>query len=457
MIKNKQIRFAVGLFIIISVFGLLFTSRTEAQSTPSIYWGAYIRGFAGNPTYPTDYTDCPWDGRTCDRFETNAGKKVSIIHFGSAWKNSSGSFIPFPAGTLDLIRNRGTIPMLGWGSWQQGKGVNQPDFKLTNITRGDYDAYLTQWALDAKAWVHPFFLRFDHEMNIGGQFSWNFSDTWTNPATGTTYKNTSDDYINMWRHVVNIFKSVGANNVTWVWCPNIYYRSGSKALPFMQAYPGDAYVDWNCFDGYNKSSTSMTPFSALFSDSYNVMQQKVSGTDTQCSSITLGCNPKTKPIMIGEWASTEAGDGGTKKANWEKDALLTQIPNNFPAIKAAVWFNWNSDPNQIIESTSVALAGFKSAIANPIYSVNGFGNLPVGTKVLPLDSLTTPSPTLRPNPSPVNKLGDINGDGVVDIIDIGVIIDNYGKVPINNIKADVNRDGTVDIIDVGIVIDNYGR
>ncbi len=55
------------------------------------------------------------------------------------------------------------------------------------------------------------------------------------------------------------------------------------------------------------------------------------------------------------------------------------------------------------------------------------------------------------------KTGDVNADGKVDIIDIGVIIDNYAKSPIPNPKADVNKDGRVDIIDIGITIDNYGK
>jgi hypothetical protein len=53
--------------------------------------------------------------------------------------------------------------------------------------------------------------------------------------------------------------------------------------------------------------------------------------------------------------------------------------------------------------------------------------------------------------------GDTNSDGKVDIIDIGIIIDNYGRTTLLNPKADINGDRRVDIIDIGIVIDNYGR
>lgn len=64
----------------------------------------------------------------------------------------------------------------------------------------------------------------------------------------------------------------------------------------------------------------------------------------------------------------------------------------------------------------------------------------------------SPSPTASPEP----KLGDINNDGLVNIVDIGIIIDNYRIVPPPNPRADLNSDGISNIVDIGIVIDNYG-
>jgi len=55
--------------------------------------------------------------------------------------------------------------------------------------------------------------------------------------------------------------------------------------------------------------------------------------------------------------------------------------------------------------------------------------------------------------------GDINGDGVVDALDLGILIANYGKsgASITNPAADINGDGVVDALDLGILIANYGR
>jgi hypothetical protein len=81
--------------------------------------------------------------------------------------------------------------------------------------------------------------------------------------------------------------------------------------------------------------------------------------------------------------------------------------------------------------------------------------------VAPVKTMTftkSGGPGRTPIPTPTGtggKPGDVNGDNSVNIIDIGLIIDNYDKLPIQNPKTDLNRDGRVNIIDIGIVIDNY--
>ena len=60
---------------------------------------------------------------------------------------------------------------------------------------------------------------------------------------------TAAEYVAMWRHVHNVFASVGASNVTWVWCPNVNASDTFKRLSAL--YPGNAYVGWTCIDGYN--------------------------------------------------------------------------------------------------------------------------------------------------------------------------------------------------------------
>jgi hypothetical protein len=103
-------------------------------------------------------------------------------------------------------------------------------------------------------------------------------------------------------------------------------------------------------------------------------------------------------------------------------------------------------------------------------TTNGFGKFTVSSNVLNFqfirsaggnfsDSFTITDgggTAATPTPAPVGKVGDINGDNRVDIVDVGLLVDAYGILPIANPQADLNTDGRVDIVDVGLIIDNYG-
>jgi hypothetical protein len=326
---------------------LPLVSRPKPEP-PAVYWGALVDSQAPS-------TENMQPGGSFDAFETRAQKKMSILHWGQPWK-MNGSYQPFYAPWFNNVRQHGSIPLIDWSSWQLGYGINQPDFKLSAIYNGAHDSYITQWALAAKAWGQPFFLRFDWEMNGNWQFPWSAQLNGNQPG----------DYIKAWRHVHDIFTQNGATNVTWVWCPNI---SSPVTLPMASLYPGDAYVDWTCLDGYNQYDTWLE-FNTLFTGS---------GIDWLYNSYAeiLAVAP-TKPIMLGEFASLEAGDGGAKKAAWITDALTDQLPVNFPLIKAVVWFNWDDkDPALTfrVESSQASLNAFATAIQLNYYAGNNFTDL----------------------------------------------------------------------------------
>ena len=52
-------------------------------------------------------------------------------------------------------------------------------------------------------------------------------------------------------------------------------------------------------------------------------------------------------------------------------------------------------------------------------------------------------------------IGDINNDGQVDIEDLFILLQNFGKEETNNI-ADINKDGKVDGNDLLILIGAFG-
>jgi glycosyl hydrolase family 26 len=318
------------------------TSVTYVEGTPKIYWGAWLGGNAYSTKEKT-YGDGPWDSGTWNLFEEHAGRKVSIVHFGqpAPWNQA------FAEGPLKLTRERGAIPLMD---------MDPDGVTLKEIARGEKDADFETWAKAVKGYGYPLFFRWAWEMN-GTWFQWG-EEAAENP---TMYKEA-------WWHLHDLFEEQGAENITWVWCPNLTF-SGSTSLASL--YPGDEYVDWTCLDGYNHGTNPAQPdswksFSTLYTSSYNEL---------------LSLAP-SKPIMIGEMASTEYGG---EKSAWITDAIGTQIPKNFPKIKAVVWFNkWDGAKDWPIETSASAQTAFKNAIAAPIYAGNTFGSLPTLTKIQPL-------------------------------------------------------------------------
>ena len=285
-------------------------------------------------------------------FENHAGKRMAIMHWGQTWTDGSGSEQPFYPSTNDLIRNAGYIPMMSWFSESGEDGANdtsQPSFQLSQIIGGTYDAYIRTWATTAQTWGHPFFLRFDHEMN-GNWYPW------SEQANG----NEAGQYVTAWKHVHDIFTSVGATNVTWVWCVNI---EGSGETSLSELYPGASYVDWVGIDGYNWGGTqapdTWSSFSSLMSQTY----------------ADVGALAPGKPIMIVETASSETGGS---KATWIEQ-MFQDLPTQFPKIRAFSWYDV-SGPNQWpIESSTTAQQAFASGIASSYYLTNSsqYTSLPV--------------------------------------------------------------------------------
>lgn len=356
---------AVALVAVMVVLGDGGAGRPAADSEraaagTSVNWGAWIDG----ETYGNPRGDAPWDARTWNRFERNAGgKRVSIVHFGqpAPWAH------PFSRRALALARKRGAIPLVDMDTADPARGTGRVA-TLSQIARGRWDGPLRRWARAAGRYGAPFFLRLNWEMN-GLWFPWG-REAAASPAT----------YVRAWRRFHDIAERQGATNITWVWCPNAVF-DGSTPLP--RLYPGDAYVDWTCMDGYNKGHHELEPlgwqsFGELFAETYAELLALAPG----------------KPVMIAEVGSTEIGEDGADpeaKAAWITDAFSVQLPRNFPRVKAVAWFNWNIEegPGQRwdwpIESSAAARRAFADAISSRYYAENRFGDLHRHTRIRPLD------------------------------------------------------------------------
>jgi hypothetical protein len=290
-----------------------------AATQPPVALGAWV---SGAPQWPALF----------DRHSELVGRSPAMLMWYQDWT------IPLvDPSKLDAVSARGAVPMITWEAWDHLQGKGQPAYALRNIARGDFDSYLHASAVAAAAWRKPLFLRLGHEMN-GDWYPWGRN------VNG----NQSQDFVAAWRRAVTMFRDAGANNVRWVWSPNVDYGGA----PFTAYFPGEDWVDWAALDGYNWGSlhggSGWKSLGVTFGASYDVLARLT-----------------RRPLMIAETASAE--DGGNKAA-WIRSAFLSEIPQRMPRIRAVVWFDQQKEADWRPESSSASLSAFQQVAASPRYS-----------------------------------------------------------------------------------------
>ena len=299
-------------------------AKQSTVATTGIALGAFVSG-------------APWESAKIDEFTELVGKAPAVLMWYQDWAHPDRR--KFDADRMQAIVLRGAMPMVTWEPWDHTGGVAQERYALRTIVAGEHDEFIRDWARSSAEWGGYMYLRFAHEMN-GNWYPWS-------PGVND---NKPGEYVAAWRHVVDIFREEGANNVRWVWSPNITF---DRATPFADLYPGDQYVDWVGLDGYNegtgKSYTNWTQFVDLFGPSYDTL-----------SSLTA------RPIMIAETASTESGGD---KAAWIRRGLLQDLPERFPRVRALIWFHERMHPelDWRIDSSAAALQAFREIANSPTF------------------------------------------------------------------------------------------
>ncbi len=70
-------------------------------------------------------------------------------------------------------------------------------------------------------------------------------------------------------------------------------------------------------------------------------------------------------------------------------------------------------------------------------------------------STATPTPTRTPTATPTYPAWDVDRNGLINIVDIGIVVDDYDRTNPINPRSDVDKSGRVDIVDIGIIVDHY--
>ena len=179
------------------------------STTPESYLGIYAHGV------PASYAGVA-------AFTKATGVRPRLVVYYSGW------WEPFQAGFATTVAKHGAVPLVQ---------IDPTHVSIAAIASGHYDAYLTSYARAVRIYSAPVILSFGHEMN-GIWFSWGYRHT--SPAT----------FVAAWRHIVTLFRAVGARNVTWLWTINVITAQLDRIPSPASWWPGGSYVTWVGIDGY---------------------------------------------------------------------------------------------------------------------------------------------------------------------------------------------------------------
>jgi len=289
--------------VVITVAALVFTishfisfsAETGAApgsppASPAAYLGVYEAGVLDTYQPVVDFTRA-------------VGRQPNLVGYYSGWGE------PFQASFAETVHEHGAATILQW---------DPTDASVAKIAAGGYDSYLRSFADSIRHFGHPVVLGFGHEMNANW-YSWGYGQL--PPST----------FVAAWRHIVTLFRSQDADNVTWLWT---IQADEVGTGPIARWWPGAQYVSWVGIDGYYYRPSET--FSSIFGQ-----------TIAQVRMFT------SKPVLL-----SEAAVGPTA-------GTTAKIPNLFAGMReygtlGLVWFdvaqnqgiyhqNWHIEDNPAAE------------------------------------------------------------------------------------------------------------
>ncbi len=295
----------------------------------------------------------PADQSAISDLRHRAGRLPAVFLIYQGW---TGDYAEFPIREAQNARVLGKPLHICWEPWNGHR--DDVNFSCAAVSSGTYDSYLRRYACRAREFGGPLLIRLAHEMN-GDWYPWGTANS---ARFRRNNGNAPANYVAMWRHVVSIFREEGADNVQWVWAPNIFYVNAvnsplDQRRDLEDLFPGDAWVDWIGLSVFNDGVRhAWRSFPVLFDDAYRVV--------TRLSE---------KPLMIAEMGATEQGaPEGTSKAAWIEQTLLYDIPARYPRVRMVNWFcrdkTANGEANYRFDSSPQALRAFRAAVNSPLYT-----------------------------------------------------------------------------------------
>ncbi|GAB2682787.1 glycoside hydrolase family 26 protein [Thalassiella azotivora] len=295
----------------------------------------------------------------------------AIDHVPSSVTYFAGWDQDFRPDAADAAWTRNMFPIIAWearpNETDMGPGSNNAvneDYQLADIIEGDHDEYLRQYAQDVAEYGLPVGIRLNHEMN-------GIWYPWAEQVNG----NQPGEYVAAWRHVHDVFTEAGADNVLWIWSPNVI--EFPQAQPLEELYPGDEYVDFTGLVGYYRKPIEGKE--ASFQNTYGKSVAKL-------REVAPG-----KPIWLTEVGATEQGGN---KVDWVTSFFEAMEAN--PDIKGITWFQR--------EVTAIPI-GEKDPVTNDWRITSSPEVTAVARQALDRGGFSAGTAPRQPLPAPIGRVG----------------------------------------------------
>ena len=184
-------------------------------------------------------------------FSGPPSKKIRYVNTYLQWATNGGTTAhALPGAGYQTLLNDGFRPVITWEPMFSGFSMTDPaQPNLTEISNGNYDAYLDAFGDKLKSYNDTIIVRLMHE----------FDGDWY-PWCVATNQNDPQKFVNAFRHIVDRVRARGADKVLWMWCPNSDFAPQEHWNWIVSAYPGNDYVDIIGTDVYNAHYPSGLPW-----------------------------------------------------------------------------------------------------------------------------------------------------------------------------------------------------
>ncbi len=290
-------------------------------------------------------------------FERHAGKHIAWVYFSNSWTRG----ITFPAAAFATIHKLGRVPyvrLMPWTSFTQGTAC--PCYSMQKFIDGRFDTQLRVWARKARDLGYPILAEFGVEVN-GSWFPWN--GRWNGGGTTNGYGDPSypdgpERFRDAYRRIIDLFRSEGALNITWVFHVNWDSWPQKWWNRYRYYYPGDEYIDWIGVSCYG---------AILPGDDWLMFRHEMDSAYGELTALSA-----TRPLAVLEWGivkSPRTGDGG----RWIAQALPDLAAGRWPRVRAESFWSerWQNEDGSWsdlrIDATPRSLRAYRRGVASAAF------------------------------------------------------------------------------------------